>query len=35
MEIYVTEEDMSFDAYCKKAQQFTTGLVKAGERIKE
>ena len=35
MEIYVTDEDMSFNAYCKKAQQFVRGLVKAGERIKE
>ena len=35
MKIYITEEDMSFDAYCKKAQQFARGLAKAGERIKE
>ena len=35
MEIYVTDEDMSFDAYCKKAQQFMRGLVKAGERTKK
>ncbi len=35
MEIYVAEEDMSFDAYCKKAQQFVRGLAKAGKRIKE
>ena len=35
MEIYVADEDMSFNAYCKKAQQFMRGLVKAGERIKE
>ena len=35
MKIYVTDEDMLFDAYCKKAQQFVRGLVKADERIKE
>ncbi len=35
MEIYVTDEDMSFDAYCKKAQQFVRGLTKASERTKE
>ena len=35
MEIYIADEDMSFNAYCKKAQQFVRGLVKTGERIKE
>ena len=35
MEIYVADKDMSFNAYCKKAQQFVRGLVKADERIKE
>ena len=35
MEIYVADEDMSFDVYCKKAQQFARGLAKAGERIRE
>ena len=29
MEIYVADEDMSFDVYCKKAQQFARGLAKA------
>ena len=35
MEIYVADEDMSFDVYCKKAQQFVRGLAKAGEKTKE
>ena len=35
MKIYVTDEDMSFDAYCKKAQQFMRGLAKTDERIKK
>ena len=35
MKIYVTDENMSFDVYCKKAQQFARGLAKADERIKE
>ena len=35
MDIYVADEDMLFDTYCKKAQQFARGLAKAGERIKE
>ena len=35
MEIYVTDENMSFDAYCKKAQQFVRGFVKTDERIKK
>ena len=35
MKIYVTDEDMSFDIYCKKVQQFMRGLVKTDERIKE
>ena len=35
MEIYVADEDMSFDVYCKKAQQFTRGLIKADERTRE
>ena len=35
MKIYVTDENMSFDVYCKKAQQFIRGLIKADERIRE
>ena len=35
MEIYVADEDMSFDVYCKKAQQFARGLTKADERTRE
>ena len=35
MEIYVADEDMSFDVYCKKAQQFARGLAKADERTRE
>ena len=35
MEIYVTDENMSFNVYCKKAQQFVRGLAKADKRIKE
>ena len=35
MEIYVADEDMSFNIYCKKAQQFAKGLAKAGKRTKE
>ena len=35
MKIYITDENMSFDAYCKKAQQFVRGLAKADERTKE
>ena len=35
MKIYVTDEDMSFDVYCKKVQQFMRDLVKADKRIKE
>ena len=35
MEIYIADKNISFDAYCKKAQQFMRGLVKADERIKE
>ena len=35
MEIYIADEDMLFDAYYKKAQQFVKGLAKAGKRTKE
>ena len=35
IEIYVTDENMLFDVYCKKAQQFVRGLIKADERIRE
>ena len=35
MEIYVADENMSFDAYFKKAQQFVRGLAKTDERTKE
>ena len=35
MKIYIADKNMSFDAYCKKAQQFVRGLTKADERIKE
>ena len=35
MEIYVADEDMSFNVYCKKAQQFARGLTKADERTRE
>ena len=35
MEIYVTDENMLFDVYCKKAQQFARGLIKADERTRE
>ena len=35
MEIYVTDEDVSFDSYCKKAQDFARGMANAGEKSKE
>ena len=35
MEIYVADENMLFDVYCKKAQQFVRGLTKADERTRE
>ena len=35
MKIYVTDENILFDVYCKKAQQFTRGLIKADKRIRE
>ena len=35
IEIYVTDENMSFNVYCKKAQQFARGLTKADKRIRE
>ena len=35
MKIYVTDEDMTFNVYCKKAQQFVKDLVKISERIKK
>ena len=35
MKIYVINENMSFDVYYKKTQQFARDLVKAEERIKE
>ena len=35
MKIYVADENMFFDVYCKKTQQFAKDLVKTEERIKE
>ena len=35
MKIYVADKNMSFDVYCKKAQQFTKDLAKADKRIKK
>lgn len=35
MEIYVAEEDATFEDYCRKAQHFARGLARAGENTKE
>ena len=32
MEVYVADDEISFDGYCNKAQQFARGLTRAGER---
>ena len=35
MEIYVTDEDYSFDQYCKKAQQYARGLAQQNKERRE